>query len=104
MLWTGKMSQTHVKTSVDATSIAQTVLSRKQLIDVFRFLKSNGQVSLECLTAFVLLNEHDYMSEPLQKMFQIDPPAEISLSQEANFARMSREDIEAMVLQFHLYK
>ncbi len=104
MLWTGKLSRADVQTSIDTISITQAVLSRKQLIDVCRFLKSSQQVSLEKLITFVLLNEHDYSSEPLQKTFHIDPPAEISLAQEANFARMSRADIEAMVLQFYLYK
>lgn len=90
--WKGRFDNQSSSMRIDTDSILERAFSRSQLRGIFLLRRSNQEVPLKKLVAYILLNESDYHAESMLDRFGLEPPARMSLLEDAGMTNWERSD------------
>jgi hypothetical protein len=88
--WKGPFDNQSSTMRIDTDVILERAFSRSQLRSIFLLRISNPEVSLKKLVAYILLNESDHHAESMLDRFGLEPPARMSLLEDAGMTNWER--------------
>ena len=101
VVWKGPLESSSMRIDVD--TILEHAFSRSQLKSLLLLRRSNPEVSIKKLICYILLNESDHHIAYMLDRFALQPPARMSLQEDAGMTNWHRNDFIQSIMQAGTY-